>query len=162
MPRTLPVVIALFSGLVCGCGSSSSPEKMVAAAAALDQQYVDALNKGDVAAVMALYPSNAEIVSYAPDGSRLQGWQAIRDYYAKSIESAPGAKYEFTSTHNKAVGNVVLGWGTFRGKIEGKGGPPVVIEGRYTDVKTARGGKWGYIMEHGSLLSPPTCTAPKS
>jgi len=162
MSRTLPIVVALFSGLVSGCGNSSSPEKMVAAATALDQQYIDALNKGDVGAVMELYPSNAEIVSYAPDGSRLQGWQAIRDYYAKAITSAPRAKYEFTSAHNKAVGNVVLGWGTFRGTVQGRSGSPVVIEGRYTDVKTVTDGKWGYIMEHGSLLSPPTGTAPKS
>ena len=161
MSRMLSLaIVTLFSALICACGRSSNPEEMVAAANKLDQQYLEALNRGDVSAVMALYPTSTEIVSFAPDGSRMQGWQAIRAYYAKAIANASGAKYEFTSAYNKAVGNVVLGWGTFRGTVQAKSGPPVVIEGRYTDVKTITNSKWGYIMEHGSFVLPAQSSAP--
>jgi ketosteroid isomerase-like protein len=158
--RFAALVVA--GGFVVGCvAKGASPEQMIAAAEALDKQYIDALNKGDVNALMELYPNSPDIVSYGPDGARLQGWQAIKDYYAGFMASTPGAKYEFTSMHNRVMGDVVLGWGTFRGTIQGVKGPPTVIDGRYTDAKSSTSGKWGYVMEHGSLLPPPPATSVK-
>jgi ketosteroid isomerase-like protein len=162
MTRIVHFAATIFAvaAIMVGAAENPSPEQMLAAADVLDEQYIAALNKSDLNALMALYPKSPDIVSFAPDGAQLHGWQAIRDYYAGAMAKTPGAKYEFTGRHNKAVGSLVLGWGTFRGTVATDKGPPSVIEGRYTDVKAHTGGKWGYIMEHGSLLFPAPPAGP--
>jgi ketosteroid isomerase-like protein len=86
----------------------------------------------------------------------LKGWQAAKDAAAKSFENMKGAKLELTEVNYKAVGDVVLGWGTWRMQMTMPGGEVMKLTGRYSDVKAKRDGKWVYIMDHASVpLAPP-------
>jgi len=143
-------------GLFFGCApQGENPEKMIAAAKELDKQFSEALNKGDVDAVMATYWNSPELVSFPTDAMEVRGWQAAKDGLQQTVANMPNATFELTETNYKAVGDVVIGWGKWRLTMTPSGGEPVVIDGRYTDVKAERDGKWVYILDHGSVPLPP-------
>jgi ketosteroid isomerase-like protein len=131
-----------------------SPAEMVAAADALDRQFLEAFNRADVDAVMATYWNSRDVVSFGPEGMGSQGWSEIRSASADMFKGLPGAKLEFIETHNNAVDDVVLGWGRWKISFTTPQGPQVV-EGRYSDVKAMRDGKWVYLMDHASAPLPP-------
>jgi ketosteroid isomerase-like protein len=157
------VRVALFAVLVSlatACAPAPpkgpAPEDMVAAANALDQKFVDAFNKADVDGLMATYWNSPNLVSFGPGDMGTHGWDATKAGVAGMFQSMPGGKLEFTETHNDAVGEVVLGWGRWKITVPAEKGPAQVVEGRYSDVKASRDGKWVYIMDHGSVpMAPP-------
>ncbi len=143
---------ALIASAACTAAPEKpSPEAMVAAANALDAAFLEAFNKGDVDALDALYWNSADVVSFPPDLMEAHGIAAIREANAKTVASLRGAQLAFVDSHNMSVGEAVMGWGRYRLTIPGVAAP---IEGRYTDVKAERDGKWVYILDHAS--SPQT------
>jgi ketosteroid isomerase-like protein len=84
-------------------------------------------------------------------------WEATKAAWGEVFKTMPGVQLEFLSAHNIAEGSAVLGWGTWRMTVPVEGGPPQVMEGRFSDVKALRDGKWVYVMDHASvsLLPPP-------
>jgi uncharacterized protein (TIGR02246 family) len=128
---------------------------MVNAANDLDKAFVDAFNKGDAAAITALYWNSPDVVSFPPDAMQLKGTAAIQEAFAKSFAAMKGAKLELTESRNVAVGEVVLGSGLFKITMPGPQGKPMEMAGRFSDVKAERDGKWVYIMDHGSMPLPP-------
>lgn len=160
--RVIP--FALLVVMTIGCANQSqapamTPEQMVSAADAVDAAFVDAFNKGDAAAMSALYWNSPEVVSVAPDVLQpSRGIDALRAANTKMLEAMKGARIEITEHHQVPAGDVVLGWGTFKLTMPGGGGE---ILGRFTDVKGQRDGKWVYLMDHGSVpLMPPPPAAP--
>lgn len=135
--------------------NKESPEQMIASAKALDQQFVESFSKGDVDGVMATYWNSPDLVSYPPDSMEVRGWQAAKDALAQSFSQMPGASLELLESNNKVEGDVVLGFGKWRLTITPPEGDPMVINGRYTDVKAKRDGKWVYILDHASVPLPP-------
>ena len=57
-------------------------------------------------------------------------------------------------SRNEALGDVVLGSGTWKLTIPAKP-KPQVMEGRYSDVKAMRDGRWVLVMDHASVPLPP-------
>ena len=161
-PLALILTVAIAAGLV-GCGgaaSGASPETMIAAAKALDQQFTTAFNKGDLDGVMATYDHGPDVVLFAPDELEVRGWDSIRKGMQQVLANAPGARLELVSPQYRAAGDVVIGWGTFRLITASPGKGTVETMGRYTDVKAQREGKWVYIVDHASVpLPPPSATA---
>jgi ketosteroid isomerase-like protein len=131
-----------------------APAEMITAANALDQRFLDAFNKGDVDALMATYWNSPDLVSFGPDGMGTKGFDAARAEATEMVKAMPGAKLEFLAMHNDVRGEVVLGWGTWKMTMTTPQGPQV-LEGRYTDVKALRDGKWVYLMDHASVPLPP-------
>jgi uncharacterized protein (TIGR02246 family) len=133
------------------------PDKdaMMASAQALDDQFVAAFNRGDGAAVAALYADGPDTMNFPPDAMMVRGIGAIRDSSAKMFAAMPGAKIELVERHHVAMTDVVLGWGLWRMTMTGPDGAPMTMEGRYTDVKAQRDGKWVYLMDHASVPMPP-------
>lgn len=128
-----------------------SPEAMVAAADSLDQQFLAGYNAQDANAVMATYWHSPELVSIALMGTPLSGWDANLAAYQASLPTMTGAELSFTDSHNTVVGDVVLGWGSWASSIPMADGTTLVLQGRYSDVKALRDGKWVYIMDHASV-----------
>lgn len=163
MQRAVSAVVCLSAILVMGaCAAPApapappagpSPAELVSAADALDKQFLEAFNKGDAEAVSALYWNSPDVVSIGPDGMGTKGWDAARTGAIEMFKAMPGAKLEFLSGSNAAHGDVVLGWGTWKMTIPGP--TPIVMEGRYTDAKAMRDGKWVYLMDHASVPLPP-------
>ena len=148
--------------LFFGCApQGEDPEKMVAAAKELDQQFIAAANKADVDAIMALYWNNPDLVVYPPDEMEAKGWQAQQAGFKNFVAAMPNAKWELVESNYKAAGDVVIGWGKVKLTVRSGGGAPMEMLFRYTDVKTKRDGKWVYILDHGSApLPPPQAPSP--
>jgi len=142
--------------LLFGCAArSDSPELMIANAKVLDQRFIEAYNKGDVDGVMACYWNSPDLVNYSPGSLEERGWQAVRDGVAGFFAGAPGLKAELLETNYMVAGDKVVGWGKWRMTIPTGKGDPMVISGRYTDVKAKRNGRWVYILDHASVPLPP-------
>jgi len=143
-------------GFVLGCApKGENPEHMIAAARALDQQFVAAYGKGDVDGVMATYWNSPDLVSYPPDAMETRGWRATRENLTHFFATVPGADLELTEMNYKVAGDMVLSWGRWRLTMTSPAGESTAIEGRYSDVKAKRDGKWVYILDHASVPLPP-------
>ncbi len=167
MRRAILAVLGLaLVTAVTGCApappaapAGPTPAQLVAAADALDRQFLDAFNKGDTDAIMATYWNSPNLVSYGPDGMGTKGWDAAKAGSAEMFKAMPGAKLEFIKVQNDVHGDLVLGWGTWKMTMPTPGGPQV-MEGRYSDVKGMRDGKMVFIMDHASVPLPPAPPAP--
>jgi len=157
--RTTVCLMALAVSAACA-PKGPAPAEMVAAADAVDQKFLDAFNKPDLDALMTTWWNNADVVSIGLDGKPVKGFEAVKGGYDGTLKGLHGAKLEFTDRHNIASGDLVLGYGTWKATIPTEKGPPTVMEGRYSDVKAFRDGKWVYVMDHGSVPLPPAPAAP--
>lgn len=125
--RRIFICSMLFAAAVLflGCApQGENPEKMVAAAKELDQQFIAAANKGDVDAIMALYWNNPDLVVYPPDEMQATGWQAQQAVFKNFVATMPNAKWEFVDPNYKAAGDVVIGWGKVKLTVPSKEGAP--------------------------------------
>jgi len=132
-----------------------TPEAMVAAADALDQQFLAAFNAGDLDALTATYWNSPEMVSIGLGGMGDLGWEAAKADWAATLPTLAGATLAFTESHNIPTGDVVLGWGRWTITMPTGDGTAMVMQGRYSDVKAMRDGKWVYLMDHASVPLPP-------
>lgn len=152
----LRVVMAAVVGLIFVVSArADDPEEMLAAATALDQRFVAAINAGDVDEVMATYWNSPELVTFWPDVMIARGWTATKDGVAQMFKKMPGAKLELTETHQRIAGDDVISWGLWRLTVPVADGGSKTMEGRYTDVKAKRNGQWVYIIGHASTPLPP-------
>ncbi len=157
MRRTFSAILLLATGLTMfGCAPKpANPDELIAAAKDLDKRFVEAYNKGDVDAVMATYWNSPEFISYPPDAMQAKGWAATKEGIAHTFSAMPGFKLELTSTEYMVAGDMVIGYGTWKGTVTPPGGEPMTLEGRYSDVKAKKDGKWVYILDHASVPLPP-------
>jgi uncharacterized protein (TIGR02246 family) len=141
--------------------AAATPEEMVAAAHALDAEFVAAFNSGDAQAMAALYWNDPQVISFPPGELAVRGHQAIADSTAATFAASPGGKLELTESHDMVAGDVVISWGLWRFTMALPDGTSIVEEGRFTDVKAERGGRWVYLLDHASVpSSPPAAPAP--
>jgi ketosteroid isomerase-like protein len=144
--------------LVGACGPKApppakgpTPAEMVAAAAALDSEYVAAFNRDDADALMAVYWKSPRLISIGLDGSAPQGWEGVSAAWHESMDGNPNSRLELLESNNVAVGEVVIGWGRWRITAARDSGPPEVLEGPYSDVKLFRDGRWVRVLDHASV-----------
>ncbi len=137
-----------------------TPDAMVTAANAVDQAFLDAFNAGDVDALMATYWNSPALVNIGLDGMGGLGWDGAKAGWEVAFASMPGVQLAFDSPVNIAAGDVVLGWGAWTMTVPTGDGTAMVLQGRYSDVKAMRDGKWVYIMDHASVPMPPAPEAP--
>lgn len=125
---------------------------MVAAADALDEQFIAAFNAGDAATMASLYWNDPQAASFPPDTMVLRGAEAGSGMGAAvTAMVAAGAQLSVTEGHQIPAGDVVIGWGLFTLTMPGPDGTPIEVHGRYTDVKAERDGRWVYLVDHGSV-----------
>jgi ketosteroid isomerase-like protein len=55
----------------------------------------------------------------------------------------------------KVLGDSVVSWGKWRFTVTPPGGTPEIMDGRYTDLKAKRDGKWVFVLDHASAPLPP-------
>jgi len=132
----------------------------LAAAEKLDNQFLDAFNRGDIDAFMACYWNSAELKAYPPARvMELKGYNAVKEFYTKDFASNKGARLQYLGNTNTIVGDAVVGHGTFRWTLTVPGRDPIVIDARHTVVKAVKDGKMVVIIDHAS--APMMMDAPK-
>jgi ketosteroid isomerase-like protein len=150
---------ALFCCLACltlvGCANEQARNQaMIASSRAVDANFTAAYNKGDVDGVMSNYWHSPDLVVYSPVALQARGWDDVKKGMAQGLAGAPGAQIKLTESHYEVHGDVVFCWGTWRMSLGSKDGIPFVVEGRYSDIKAERDGKWVFIFDHASIPWP--------
>ncbi len=158
--RSATLVLAAVVGLGACAPKVPSAAEAVAAADALDARFLAAFNAGNIDSLLNDYWNSPELVTIGLDAMGAKGWDAAKAGYAATMQAMPGAKMEFPSRNNQAFGDFVIGHGTWKVTIPAEKGPPTVLEGRYSDVKAYRDGKWVYVHDHASVPLPPAPPAP--
>ncbi|HZE89238.1 MAG TPA: nuclear transport factor 2 family protein [Verrucomicrobiae bacterium] len=107
--RTTLCLAAVLS--IAAASFASTPAEKIAAANALEKQFLTAFNKGDLDAVMATYWKSPDLVFIDLGGMGVRGWDAPKADWREALQGLAGAKLEITESHNTAFGETVLGWG---------------------------------------------------
>ncbi len=124
-------------------------------AKSVDEAFIKAINANDVDAIVALYSVDATI--YPPDTLEVSGTVQIRKMFEGMLRGSTISNFNVTATHYRTDGNLSAGRGRFVMTMTPKaGGPPMTVEGRFTDVCEKIGGKWLYVDDHASFpVGPP-------
>lgn len=150
--------LLLLLGAAVSCAPAQKPPDagaMIASAKDLDHRFVNAFNARDVEALAATYWQSPEVVSFPPDGMGARGWDDVRRALQASLPP-PGSTLELTGADHRVEGDLVLTSGTWRLRIPQPDGSTAQVDGRFSDVKAERGGKWVYLMDHASVpMAPP-------
>jgi ketosteroid isomerase-like protein len=146
--------IVTFTGTVAVADSKSD----LAAVHAADQAWLKAYNGGDLAAIVALYDSQA--VLYPPGSPPIQGSAAIKAYFSKDIFESVKAGVIFV-LDPKPDGSVAgdLGWVSGTYAVKSKAGK-IVDRGWYFSVSQRKAGKWVYLRDAFNSSAPPAVAAP--
>ena len=138
-------------------GNAKTEERpnLMTDAKALDSMYLVNFNKGDADALMGLHWNSPDLVAYPTGEMKLTGYDAIKSFYTKDFAASPGAVLAYTGTYNLPMGDAVFGHGTFTWTMPMEGGPPMVVLGRYSDVKEYKNGKMVITFDHSSVPTPP-------
>lgn len=115
--------------------AGEDPEKMIQAADELDKNFIEAYNNRDLDAIMETYWNSPDLVSFPPGLMKARGWGAAKESFQEEFANALEFVLELTESNNKAFGDVVVGYGKWRFTISIPDAEPMIIEGRYSDVK---------------------------
>lgn len=156
--------LLVLSLLVVSTGSVLAEEKADAAARGLDEAFLKAAEAGDLAAVMALYADDAEII-WPGLGEEAIGKKAIepqaRDFIA-ALKS--GTKLSLKSVNARHLTpDLITNSGRWEETSTGPDGKPVTKILRTTEVSKKQGDKWVFVVDHASVgwpASPPAGAKP--
>ena len=142
----LPVFVLVLSA-ACAEPVSPAPDAnaMIAAAGALDEQFLAAFNSGDVDAMAALYASGPDTVSFMPDVMVIRGFDSVRAGFGEFVAAAVGATLALTESHHSVVDDAVASWGLWTTTMNEPDGSSLTMSGRFTNLKAERYGRWVYL-----------------
>ncbi len=104
-----------------------------------NKQFIAALNRGDAAAVAAMYSADARLLP--PNGRMSEGRQAVQQFWQGAIGA--GVKLVSLETlHVKSQGNLAFEVGRFTLTVPAAGGATTTDTGKYVVVWEREGGKW--------------------
>ena len=117
-----------------------------------NQQFTKALNRGDVASVVALYTEDAVI--QPPNGGRVRGREGARALFDGMIQ-AMGLTLTLTTVEVTEVGDTAYEVGDYTMRITPPGSPPVDDNGNYVVVwRRQSGGDWRLAVDTWSSDQP--------
>ncbi len=150
------LIIGIVLSLFINCApQGEDPAKMVQAANELDKKFIEAYNNRDTDSIMETYWNSPDLVSFPPGVMESLGWEATKKAMQEEFANAPDFVLELTESNIVAVGDAIVGYGKWRYTIKIPNAEPMIVEGRYSDVKAKRDGKWVYILDHDSASLPP-------
>jgi uncharacterized protein (TIGR02246 family) len=106
---------------------------------ALNAKFVEAVNKGDAAAVAQFYTEDAALLP--PDAPRMNGRAYIQAYWQEGI-NAKMSDFSLTTTDVIAEGNMAVETGEFVISIPDSAGAKQTVGGKYVVVWKNNDGVW--------------------
>jgi len=135
---------------------AESPDQLIAAAKALDAQFIDAFNRADLDGLLACYAADADTTLFPPGAMDARGPEGIRAAFAQALAAMAGGKLELVDPDYTVLGEAVLATGHWRFTTPASGTTPASeMQGRFTQVAVRRDGKMVYIHDHASVPMPP-------
>ena len=157
------VLIMLASLITAPADSHASPAAKGDASEleAVDAKFMAAFNRGDAAAIAALYAGDG--VSMGPMGPQLwiKGRKAIQRDFEATFKQIGDLDLQMVEARYEVHGDV--GWGVGLWTLTGKdkqSGERFEQRGRALSVYERHDGRWLYVADHASLVaSPPPAAA---
>ncbi|HWC66129.1 MAG TPA: SgcJ/EcaC family oxidoreductase [Thermoanaerobaculia bacterium] len=141
---------AVAAALSVRCLSAAAPS----GASVVETQWLKAVKANDIEAILACYAPDA--VLWGPGEAEARGTEAIRKIYAGILAGYVVRDASLANAQRRELGRYSVGWGNYTLTLAPKkGGPPVAMHGRFTDVVEKRGGKWLYVADHASADPEP-------
>jgi ketosteroid isomerase-like protein len=114
----------------------------------VEAAFYDALERGDIDAMMEVWADDEEVVCIHPGGPRLVGYEAVLKSWAQIFAS--GQRLRFQISHHVVLSGMMLTVHSVQENIVVRGEPgqgaPVVASNAY--LRTANG--WRMIVHHAS------------
>lgn len=130
--RTILLALA-----ICAAGTAPALAQDKATIQKLNEQFTQAFNKGDAAAIAAMYTDDAIVLP--PGSDMVKGRPAIQAFWKKSAEQLGDMR--LTTVEVKPLGNrAAREIGTFA--LKTKAQPPQDVPGKYAVVWHKVGGEW--------------------
>jgi uncharacterized protein (TIGR02246 family) len=108
------------------------------------QEFMDAFERGDAAAVASLYVGDAKLMP--PNQPRLEGAEAIRSFWQGAMDAGVReARIEIEDV--EAQGEVAIEVGKYTLTIEQSNGERVSDRGKYVAIWKRRGGEWRLAVD---------------
>lgn len=149
----LGAALGLVLGLLPSEPTRAASGDPTSAARALGEEFGRACEKGDVAAVVALYDDRASAI-YPGQGQEAKGKLNISRIAAETCR--PGIKGTLKDIEAYPLGdNTIATVGTWEFIQAGPDGKPVTSKIRTTEVLMKKDGKWRYLIDHASIGTPP-------
>lgn len=122
---------------------------------AANQKWLQAYNKGDAAALTALYTKDAFLMGPMA-AEPVVGEANIRKYYDNDVQH-PAMGLNIMSTETKMFDpNTIIDAGTWAANIPGeKGGAPTHINGSYVQTLVHQGPDWLLRTDAVNMMPPP-------
>jgi uncharacterized protein (TIGR02246 family) len=150
MKKSLSAVV-----LVLALATPAFAQNAGAIADEWNQKWLQAYNKGDAAALTALYTKDAVLVR--PKAAEpIVGEANIRKHYDQEVQNR-AKNLTITSTETQMFDpNTVIDAGTWSGDIPGeKGGASVHIAGTYAETFVHHGSDWLLRTDAAAMMPPP-------
>ena len=135
------ILIAAFASLANAQTSTASARKAIEANAKI---FVDALNKGDAAAVAAIYATDAKLLP--PNAAMIEGRPGIQTFWGGAA-SAGLKMVSLTTTDVQATGVYAVETGKYVATLPTAGGGTNTDEGKYVVVWRREGRNWKMIRD---------------
>ncbi len=118
-----------------------------------NQQFLEALGRGDAAGCAAVYAENAKI--FPSNSPMLTGRKAIQEFWQGAMDSGlKGATLRVVELEEH--GDMVIEIGAYTLDLRPKGGPPAKDEGKYVVVwKRQSDGSWKLAVDIFNTNLPP-------
>jgi ketosteroid isomerase-like protein len=130
--------------------------------------FYEALERADLDAMMEVWSDDEEIACIHPGGTRLVGFEQVRESWAQMFRS--GQRLQVQLTDQTIVAGMLFSIHSLYEKVVALGGPAGVqaIRSRVvaTNIYTRSGSGWRMVLHHGSPAAAvpsgtPTVDAPK-
>src|SRR6266852_4089651 len=95
-------------------------------------QFVAAANRGDTAAVAALYTNDAVVLP--PNAEMVRGRQGVKEFFDALIQQTGVPQLTLDTTQVDEVGDTACEVGAYTMKLQPPGGQPVSDSGKYVVV----------------------------
>jgi uncharacterized protein (TIGR02246 family) len=135
------ILIAAFASLANGQTATASARKAIEANS---KAFTEAFNKGDTAAVAAIYATDAKVLP--PNGAMVEGRANIQTFWG-SAASAGLKIVSLTTTDVTATGVYAVETGKYVTTVPAAGGGTMTDEGKYVVVWRREGRIWKIIRD---------------
>jgi uncharacterized protein (TIGR02246 family) len=154
--KTRLLAIAFLVSIALPAFSETPDPKLVQAVERIDKKFVDAQDKGDAAALAALFSDNAVMVT---NTGPLNGRKAIEEYYANAFKTTQfsNATSVIDPDSPRSIRATEM-WVTGSWSVTAKGANwgPMEIKGFWGSIKILEGSTWKILMETWNIAPPPT------
>ena len=130
--------------IVCAASMAEAQQSVRTAIEANSKQFIEALNKGDAAAVANMYTVDARVLP--PNGEMVEGRANIQKFWQGAI-SAGLKLLSLETTHVETQGSIAVEVGRYTSTVPGAGVTTTTDKGKYVVVWKRQGRSWKLAVD---------------